>query len=108
MDIRGVNYYWKDPTKGANLQAGVIAQEVERSFPGGREHRKGRNQNDKLRFLCATPDRSLKSTAERNRCSENRVVRYQEVGSGIVRGNKELTWKETVSPLTKSITEVWL
>ncbi|MBS1970490.1 MAG: tail fiber domain-containing protein [Bdellovibrionales bacterium] len=31
--IRGVNYYWADPTRSTKKQLGVIAQEVEKSFP---------------------------------------------------------------------------
>jgi len=32
-DIRGVSYFWKDPTRGEGLQIGVVAQEVEGVFP---------------------------------------------------------------------------
>ena len=31
--IRGVNYRWKDESKGDELRMGVIAQEVEKVFP---------------------------------------------------------------------------
>ena len=31
--LRGVNYEWTDPSKGAGDQVGVVAQEVEAVFP---------------------------------------------------------------------------
>ena len=31
--VRGTSYYWKDASRGEDLQYGVIAQEVERVFP---------------------------------------------------------------------------
>ena len=31
--LNGYTYYWQDETKGKNLQAGIVAQEVQRLFP---------------------------------------------------------------------------
>jgi hypothetical protein len=33
LALRGVNYYWRDPGKGRELQLGLIAQEVESVIP---------------------------------------------------------------------------
>ncbi len=31
--LRGVTYHWKDPSRGKDLEMGLIAQEVEKIFP---------------------------------------------------------------------------
>ena len=31
--LNGYTYYWQDETKGKNLQAGILAQEVQQLFP---------------------------------------------------------------------------
>ncbi len=40
--LQGVNFRWKDPTLGSSIQLGLVAQEVEKIFPGAvRSDRRG-------------------------------------------------------------------
>jgi type II secretory pathway pseudopilin PulG len=50
LNLRGVSYYWKDPSASRARQVGVIAQEVEKQFPE----------------LVRTDDKGMKSVAYQN------------------------------------------